>query len=159
MKDCNEEIADWMQYCPKHYSQVEQQKQESAIEQPEAQQPVQPPVEQPQDKPVEQPKPVEQQGQQQSYSPENKQVSPEPEPIPEVIDIVEKQPVTEENKLLPLDDLQGKDRLIIKQVAMKCAVEFLQQTPVEYSGYDEMVGQLRRLVVDMYRIIVEKNEQ
>ena len=141
-EECNEEIADWQQMCPKHYAQVQQQKQQSAIQQPDAQKPVQP---------------VEQQGQQQSYSPENQQVSPEPQQ-PQMIDITEeKQPV--EPQMLPLDDLQGKDRLIIKQVAMKCAVEFLQQTPVEYNDYPEMVGQLRKLVVDMYRIIVEKNEQ
>ena len=135
-EECNEEIADWQQMCPKHYAQVQQQKQQSAIQQPDAQKPVQP---------------VEQQGQQQSYSPENQQVSPEPQPVQKV--------EVEEPQMLPLDDLQGKDRLIIKQVAMKCAVEFLQQTPVEYNDYPEMVGQLRRLLVDMYRIIVEKNEQ
>lgn len=139
IQDCNEEIADWQQYCPKHYAQVQQQKQQSAIQQPEAQQPVQP---------VEQPKPVQE------------TATPETQPQPEMIDIVDdKQSVTEEKQMLPLDDLQGKDRLIIKQVALKCAVEFLQQTPVEYNDYTEMVGQLRRLVVDMYRIIVERNEQ
>lgn len=139
IKDCNEEIADWQQYCPKHYAQVQQQKQQSAIQQPDAQQPVQP---------VEQPKPVQE------------TVISEPPEIPKVIDMIDDtKPVTEEKQMLPLDALQGKERLIIKQVALKCAVEFLQQTPVEYNDYTEMVGQLRRLVVDMYRIIVERNEQ
>lgn len=131
-ENCNEEIADWQEFCPKHYAQVQQQKQQSAIQQPQAQQPVQP--QQPMQQPVTEQKPL------------YKEIEEN------MIDIVTQ-------NMLPLDDLQGKDRLIIKQVALKCAVEFLQQTPVEYNDYTEMIGQLRRLVVDMYRIIVEKNEQ
>lgn len=135
IQDCNEEIADWQQYCPKHYAQVQQQKQESAIKQPQAQQPVQ------------------------TQQPVQETGTPQPEPKPQMIDVEEKQTVTEPPKMLPLVKLEGKERLIVKQTALKCAVEFLQQTPVEYNNYDEMVGQLRRLVVDMYRIVVEENER
>ena len=131
IEGCNEEIADWQNVCPRHFAMMQQQKQQSGMRQEYPQQ------HQPQ--------------QQQGYVPQ--QMAEQPMRM--------KQPQTEMPQQKPkveLPKLDERERLIVKQTSMKCAIDFLQQTPVEYQDYEEMMGQLERLTVDIYKIIVKRNE-
>lgn len=134
VEGCNEEISDWQTYCPRHYAEMLEKRKQSNIQQPKE-------IEQPKKENVQEPKqPVLDEKQQETVQ-------------EEIVD-----DKTSKGEKFQMEKLEGRERLIVKQTAVKRAVDFLQDSGLEFDDYESMINQLRRLTVDIYKIIVEHNE-
>lgn len=141
---CEEQILDWQNYCYKHGGI----KMEAPHNPKQAQQMPQPPHPSQPIEPMtapkpEQPNPV---GHQEKAYMDMAKLRKEPG-----------LPVFVVSGELP--KLEGKERLIVKQVAFKEAVStMLSMEDFQNKQYDTMLGELQRLTVDYYKIIVSHNE-
>ena len=64
----------------------------------------------------------------------------------------------EHSKSLPLPKLDERERLITKQTALKCAVDFIKSLENEDKPFETLIEEVRTMTVHFYRIVVERNE-
>lgn len=155
-EDCDEQILDWQETCYLHKNiKGETQMNENNYGNPQPQMPqAQQPTPQPQtDFGYAPQRPVPQQ-----------QVQPKEEPVvynSQGDQIPKSNEKSGDVIVGEIPELSDRDRLIVKQVAFKSAIDvYLQMNAdVEINDYDTMLGELQRLTVDFFKIIVAKNEQ
>lgn len=136
---CNKEIDDWQTYCIDHY--VEKASKQGAPQEESA--PVQRPVPKPEPKTQQRPVPKPEPNQEQRPQPR-----PRP-PEPQKIEVPE----------FEMPELDERQRLIVKQVAFKGAIDLIGQTDFLERSWDTLIDEIRTLTVQFYQIICERNEE
>lgn len=70
-------------------------------------------------------------------------------------------PQQEEPKEAPkfnISRMEERERLIVKQTCLKCAVEIMTNTEFENQSFEEMIDRIGTLVVRLFNLVVEHNE-
>lgn len=65
---------------------------------------------------------------------------------------------TEEVKVLPLPQLEERERLIVKQTCLKSAVELMKSFDNEAKEFDQLMQEVETLTVYFYKTVVSRNE-
>ena len=136
---CNKEIETWQTYCQEHYAQKMQGQA----------QPTQPQTNVP-DAPAE-PKAVEEA----IVEEQIKMGEPQEE---KVIDVQEEPKQTLPDKPVerePLPKIDDLTKSIVSQVAFKGAIRLMSSMAFEEKTFDTLIGEVRTLTNEFYRIIVE----
>lgn len=143
--DCDEEIMDWSQYCYIHKQQIKDEE-KLKMENKEQEYP-RPPMQNTYGNPTIDRDVVRQSYQDKTYG----QTNPVSQPPP-VRNIITKQRFEK-------PELGDRDRLIVKQVCLKEAVSVLNgMDAFNQLEYNDVLDKLRRITVDLYNIVIEKNE-
>jgi len=137
VEGCNNEIPDWMDYCPTHYAMIQQEREQSEM----AKKVVVPAQAQKTGKVYGQPMPVQ------------------PQQMPQQQRQVREMPEEQEEEELPLTNLMERERLIVKQTCLKASVDMLSNMDIGERDLNELTNDIRALMLKFYRMVVEHNEE
>jgi hypothetical protein len=96
---------------------------------------------------------------------QQQQQQPQPPPQEEivteerVVDVQEPKKIKSAQQKIDLPELVERERLIVKQTALKSAIELLKTMDNENKEFEQLMNEIETLTVYFYRVIVLKNEQ